>query len=153
MEIVKHENGIVVISQRKILFNFKWNLLISAWNVKILIEHLFCSRLSAVSRMFPTMEFFSSGEKDPICNLFRLRNAKIMKDGNQILFGNWADAVFLYLKAHSHSPQQFAFSAIDCVNAEIEKFLYLWGKATVCLNACRKRSNVNEPRAPCSKSF
>ena len=70
MEIVKHENGIVVISQRKILFNFKWNLLISAWNVKILIEHLFCSRLSAVSRMFPTMEFFSSGEKDPICNLF-----------------------------------------------------------------------------------
>ena len=42
------------------------------------------------------------------------------------------------LKADSHLPQQSVFSAVDCVNAEIEKFLSLWGNATVCRRCTRK---------------
>ena len=44
-------------------------------------------------------------------------------------------------KADSHSPQQSAFSAIDCINAEIEKFLSFCGGAAV---QCGIRTSVNE---------
>ena len=46
--------------------------------------------------------------------------------------------------ADSHSPQWYAFSAVDFVNAEKEKFLSLCGNATV---HCGIRTSVNEPLA------
>ena len=46
------------------------------------------------------------------------------------------------LKADSHSTKQSAFSAVDCINAEIEKFLSLCRNTTV---HCRIRTSVNEP--------
>ena len=46
------------------------------------------------------------------------------------------------LKADSHLPQQYAFSTVDCVNAEIEKFPSLCGNATVHYGIC---TSVNLP--------
>ena len=42
------------------------------------------------------------------------------------------------VKAHSHSPQRSADSAVDCVNAEIGIFLSLRSNATVCRRRTRK---------------
>ena len=41
-------------------------------------------------------------------------------------------------KAHSHSPQRSADSAVDCVNAEIGIFLSLRSNATICRRCTRK---------------
>ena len=41
-------------------------------------------------------------------------------------------------KADLHSPHQSAFSAVDCHNPEIEKFLSLCGNATVCRRRMQK---------------
>ena len=44
-------------------------------------------------------------------------------------------------KADSHSLQRSAFSAVDCVNTEIENFLTLCGNANVHCGIC---TSVNE---------
>ena len=46
------------------------------------------------------------------------------------------------IKADSYLLQQSAFSEVDCINAEIEKFLSLCRNTTV---HCRIRTSVNEP--------
>ena len=46
------------------------------------------------------------------------------------------------VKADSHLPQWSAFSAVDCVNTEIENFLSLCRNANV---HCGTRTSVNEP--------
>ena len=54
---------------------------------------------------------------------------------------SWTEKRFKYyiiafsVKADLHSLRRSAFSAVDCVNAEIEKFISLCGNATVhCVN-------------------
>ena len=46
------------------------------------------------------------------------------------------------LKADSHLPQRGVFSAVDCINAEIENVLSLCRNSTV---HCRICTSVNEP--------
>ena len=42
------------------------------------------------------------------------------------------------VKANSHLQKQSAFSTVDCVNAEVEKFLSLCRNATVCCRYTQK---------------
>ena len=52
-------------------------------------------------------------------------------------------------KVDSHLLQQSAFSAEDCINAEIEKFLSLCGNAPVHYIIC---TSVNEPLVSTQKN-
>ena len=81
---------------------------------------------------------------------FRNHNASLRfcRDGNFSIFEEIQLSAVVYsrmcrqyewaFKAHSHSLQPSADSAVDCINAEIEKFLSLRSNATVCRRRTRK---------------
>ena len=62
-------------------------------------------------------------------------------DRDRAIYFSAKQADLTRIRADSHSPLQSAFSAIDCVNAGIEKFLSLCGDATVHYGIC---TSVNE---------
>ena len=62
------------------------------------------------------------------------KNNKLTEDSSF----DHAAILFLKIKAHSHSPQRSADSAVDCVNAEIGIFLSLRSNTTICCRRMRK---------------
>ena len=55
-----------------------------------------------------------------------------------VILGNFFLPKKAKVKAHSHSPQQSADSAVDCVNAEIGVFISLRSNATLCRRRTQK---------------